>query len=158
MKMLLLMFIVMSNAYEIDTSLEKNFGMITSKPLYKKVEYINISEKNKDFRIRLDFKNTTDKNLKAIVIRYSIGFIVEKDSTTIETISLVSSHLRESEIKPNKSKSLYIYNVKSLLTKELYRLINAGYKPIGLKLRIMKEPKKDERIFLKEITFNIKEN
>ena len=157
MKALLLLFTMISNAYEIETYLEKNFAKMASKPVYKKVDYINLSEKNKDFRIRVDVKNTTEKKVKAIVLRFSIGFVVEKDTTTIETVSFLSSHLREGEIKPYHTKSLYIYNIKNLLN-ELNKFINAGYRPVKLKIVIMKEPKKDEGIFIKNFTFEIKEN
>lgn len=157
MKTLLVIFTLISSAYEIEPYLEKNIATIPSKPLYKRIEHITLQDKNKDIRINLRFKNSDEKPLKAVVLRYSVSFILKKDTSTIETVSVLSSHLRESEIKPNQTKSLYIYNIKNLLN-ELRRFINAGYTPVGLKLKLMKEPKKNEEIFIKEVIFEIKEN
>lgn len=153
----LLFFLVNSvSAHEIDMFLEQNFAKITSKPSYKKVDYLKISKKN-DFRIKLIFRNTSEHSLKTIVIRYSIKLIVQKDSSNFETVSLISSNLRESEIKSMTNKVFYIYSINNLF-REISRFKNAGYLPIALKVEVMKEPKKGEEILFKSVIFEIRES
>lgn len=157
MKKILFFLIFLSNhlfAHEVSIFLEQNVAKVASKPSYKKVDFLIFSKRN-DFRIRIDFQNRYDYSLKAIVIRYSIKLIVQRESSNFETISLISSNLRESEIKPNSKKSLYIYSINSLF-REIIKFKNAGYEPVALKLEIMKEPKKGEDILFKTAVFEIK--
>ncbi|MCX7641175.1 MAG: hypothetical protein N2Z20_00890 [Elusimicrobiales bacterium] len=157
MSVLIIILSLMLNAHEVDISLEKTSTKLTSKPIYTKIEYINLSERNNNFRVRVNFKNTSSKKLKAIVMRYSFKIILERNSNRFETISLVSSFLRESEIKPYESKSFYIYGIKNLFM-EINKLRKVGYKPMFVKIELMKEPKKDEDIIIKDALFEIKED
>ncbi|MCX7905657.1 MAG: hypothetical protein N2446_03030 [Elusimicrobiales bacterium] len=154
---IIIFFSLLLKAYEVEAFLEKNIAKFTSKPLYSRVEYINLSEKKQNIRIRINFKNSQSKKLKAIVIRYSLKILFEKDSNRFETISLISSFVREGEIEPYGSKTFYIYGIKNIFT-EISKFRKIGYKPIFLKVELMKEPKKDEEIFMKDFLFEIKED
>lgn len=134
----------------LDLKLEKSIGGIDAKPKYEFSDSIYLHSTDKgnklkfyDYRVAVLITNTSDKKMTGIRLRYDIKLNIKKDDNIYRTVSLYSSSLRISEIKSNKSKKIYIYDLKNVFP-EIHRFLNAGYTPYEVVIDIMKEPKKGE--------------
>ncbi|MGC8866925.1 MAG: hypothetical protein ACP5IO_03100 [Elusimicrobiales bacterium] len=152
---LFFIFCLFASSQTIDIWLEKNESKIPSKTSYVKVDAFRLS-KNKDYRIVVRLINSTNYDMGAVVMRYSLRLELEKSSTTFETVSIIASSLRASDVKRNSSKNFYIYDIKKIFN-DILRYKKLSYKPVNLKVEIMKEPKKNEEMLFKNMSFIIED-
>ncbi len=141
---------------DIDIWLERNESKVPSKTSYIKTNTLKLSSKNKNYRIAVKLINSTPFDMEAVVVRYSIRLSIQKATQTFETVGLISSSLRTSDIKKNSSKVFYIYDIKKIFD-EILRYKKLSYKPVEVKVETMKEPKKKEEVLFKTMSFGIEE-
>lgn len=154
MKFFFVIGILLNANFDISTiELEKNVSKISAKPLYVKSSDIEL-KKIKAFRVKVVLNETMGMKEAAIVLRYSVKAIIEKNGNTMETISLFSSSVRCNEIKPKSSKAMYIYNLGNM-SDEVLKFEQAGYKVVGIKFEIMSHPRKGSDILIKSEVFNV---
>jgi hypothetical protein len=145
------------NAQSIDLSIEKNISRIKNNFSYFPSDSFVVSkgkEKN-DYRIRMDIKNDLNKEITALVIKYSFKLNLRKNGRSIQTISIFTSSIRVSDIKAGQSKIVYIYETKNIFS-EIKKVMSAGYEIVDVVFDIMVEPKKDIDIFVYSKTFPVK--
>lgn len=138
----------------IDIWLERNESKVPSKASYIKTNTLKLSSKNKNYRIAVKLINSTHADMEAVVIRYSIRLAIQKTTQTFETVGLISSSLRTSDIKKNSSKVFYIYDIKKIFD-EVVRYKKLSYKPVEVKVETMKEPKRNEEVLFRTVSFPI---
>ncbi len=136
--------------------LERNIG-VKNNFKYNKTGFIDLNEKKflENYRIVIEMHNNTEKEITAIIIRYSFSLIIEKNNQKYRTIPLLSSSIRASSIKKYSKKKLFIYDFSSAL-REAKKFSTIGYKPVELVMEIMKEPKKQEELEIFSYTFPFK--
>lgn len=144
-------------AQNISVNLEKNISETKARAKYISVDKIELKKGNlsSSYRIKLEYTNTSDQDISALLLKYSYKLRLIKDNKIFDTISLYSGESRISQVKKSKTKKVYIYNIKYLKS-EILNFYKHGYKTDKIIFEVMKEPKpNDMELCISSYTFQV---